>query len=83
MRANPYEARSRTTKALRLAHVLITHRATAASVAALPPEGRAMVVELAGVRPPSEATWAVVEQLLLDRADRRAVLPVKAETLVG
>jgi hypothetical protein len=83
MRSTVYEARHRTAKALRLAHVLTTHGATAASVAVLPPEGRAMAVELAGVRPPSEATWAVVEQLLLDREDRRPVLPVNREALVG
>lgn len=74
MRSNIYE---------RLAHVLTAHGGTAASATVLPPEGRAMVVELAGVRPASEATWAVVEQLLFDRTKRRPVLPTNREALVG
>ena len=83
MKANLHEARNRTAKALRLAHILIAHGATAAMAAALPPKGRSIAADLAGVRRPSDATWAIVEQLLRDRESPRPLVRVNTEALVA
>lgn len=59
-----FEAAARERKAAAMACVLVSHGADGAGTAGLPAAGRAMVAELAGCRPPSEATWARVCDLV-------------------
>lgn len=61
---NAYAAAARQLKAARLAAVLITHGADAASTAALDGPTRLSVAALAGTRPPSADTWALVVELV-------------------
>lgn len=74
MATTAYEERARATKAYRLADVLTAHRSSASSAAALPDEGRTLVAELAGTRQPSEATWALVCEILAEREREAARL---------
>lgn len=61
------ETIARTTKALALVDILAAHGATAAEARALPPSGRRMAEQLAGVRPGSDTTWQVVVTVLEQR----------------
>lgn len=65
------EAAARTRKAALLADVLAAHGATSAQAFDLPAFGRRAVAALAGVRPPSDATWAAVVALLRHREAQR------------
>lgn len=64
-------AAARTRKAALLADVLERHGATSHQAFALPPSGRTMAAELAGVRLPSDTTWAAVVALLRHREASR------------
>lgn len=75
------EAAARTRKAALLADVLVRHGATSHEIFDLPPSGRAMAAAIAGVRLPSDATWAAVVALVRhrertkDRQPRESAVP--------
>ncbi len=84
--ASIHEHTARANKAARLVAVLTAHGASAAQAAALPAEGRATTEQLAGVRPASEATWALVVRDMEDAervAARKAMLLVLDESRVA
>ena len=70
MSATTGEAAARTRKAALLADVLQRHGSTSADAFALSPLGRSVAAQLAGVRAPSDATWAAVVALLRHRESR-------------
>lgn len=70
---NAHEAEARLRKAMAIADALDAAGIT--DVDSLAPEVRDVAVAVAGVRPPSEATWAEVRTLLRKRAALRAALP--------
>lgn len=67
--------RARLVKARALAEVLARHGATGSDVAGLPATSRRTVEELAGVRESSDATWAMVADLVAARRDLSAWMP--------
>lgn len=69
-----HETIARYRKAERLADVLETFSGTADDVDDLPTKGRRMAEELAMVRVASEATWALVAEVLRTRAKVRAAI---------
>lgn len=77
---NTYETVARYRKAERLADVLETFSGTGADVEVLPTEGRRMAEQLAMVRVASEATWALVAEILRTRAKlRQAITDLPAD----
>lgn len=73
---NPYEEEGRAVKATKLARVLLpvlrrNPRMTADAVAAMGPEARAVVAQLAGVKVPSDRTWAVAVSMIRDQLATR------------
>lgn len=71
------EMEGRNRKAAALADVIQAHRGTAEAARSLPPLGWSIAAQLAGVRPPSDMTVAVVLALL----DHRERYPHDAEAV--
>lgn len=59
-----HELVARRAKAIKLTDVLIAHGADFETAAALPPQGRTMVAQLAGCREASDTTWALVVEMV-------------------
>lgn len=72
--SNQYETTARYRKAERLADVLETFSAAPVDALSLPCEGRRMAEKLAMVRTASEATWALVAEILRARAAARRLV---------
>lgn len=70
-----YETVARYRKADRLADVIETFNGSAADVESMAVEGRRMAEKLAMVRVASDATWALVVEILRVRAKARSLVP--------
>jgi hypothetical protein len=75
---NPHEGNARLRKALRLADHLDAYRITAAKAASLTAGQRLDVATSAGVKLPSDATWALVVEAL----ERRELHRARAENAI-
>lgn len=76
------ETLARFRKANRLADVLETFSGSADDVAVMATEGRRMAEQLAMVRVASEATWALVAEILRTRAEVRRLTSSDTEANV-
>lgn len=82
-RPHACEVQARARKATLIANVLAAHGATSVDAAALPPQGRTIAAELAGVPAPSDATWhAVVGVLQAAEQGRRPAARPNVEALI-